>query len=393
MERLSLHILSLLRLYDRVAMPGVGFFIIEYLPAHLDRAIPAFLPPSFTLKFDLSYTADDNLLLGSYARKEQYDTERAWAQMKSDIDAFLDQLDMDGEVALPGIGIFTYEEDEIEFTPTFSLNYDLPVIQVRPIERVEETPAIEKPLAIKPEIVDIQPQEVENSPAVDEMVIIPEPEETPAPVVEGNKETPVIAEKSEAEVPAGYYYHKPDHYYIPIHKTVAKIAACLLLVVMVGLATLLPFGSAEKPSATASILPIEVNKEKQPKSDSNHEFDRVKYTEEKSAPQTKVAERPLEATTEDGTVIPGANSLKTHPYLQSDSPLDKYYAVVAAMKTDKEVDKFLEMHSSEKSKYTIIRNKNNKLVTVASANDRSDLDAQMPLIRTDYPDAWVFTVK
>lgn len=438
MNRLSLHVLSLLRLYDSVAMPGVGYFRMEYVPAHYDPDVKVFFPPFYSLSFLPSFEADDNRLLDSYIRKEHVSPDTAWEEMKEDIDNFLDELDDNGEVYLPGLGTFTVEEDDdLAFFSSFSLNPPLPAIQTAPLKApvveivpspiadivkeveslpeaveesvastVEEVPAAEaepKPVAEpKPE-----PKVEKAQPKVEEITAAPKPvaEEKPKPKVdktapkaeeresasERARDNRQIKDKREKRIPDGYHYHKPGYYYIPIHRTLAHIAACILLVVIVGLVAIIPFCSSQEPQQvnTASVVPVEVNKEAKKKAEATKKEEKARKERIKAA----TSARPVEAMTDDGEIVPGANSLSTTPYLQSDNNIEKYYAVVAAFKSDKDVEKYMKQHNEDMAKYKIIRNKNNHLVTVASSNDRGQIESNLPLIRTDYPDAWIFATK
>lgn len=467
MERLSRHILSLLRLYDTVALPGIGFFNIEYVSARYDADEGIFYPPFYSLSFKITYVAEDNLLLHSYERKENISKEEAWALMKGDIDNFLDLLEEDEEVALSGIGTFVYQDDEIDFFPSFSLNISLPTIKVpRGDMFVNEQPAVDTPepsveppvvveakspeeeikestgvasslteaeLGATVESVDEDNKKEESEPSItynasadgeqviieqqvadqsdadqpvsDQPVLVPPVSNQPTSEKEGTEQATVDQpeektnerKKRKYKIPKGYYYHKPEYFYFPIHRTFAKICACVLLVVIVGLVALWPLGSNVNSSGTASILPIKESvkaAQEDTVSKSKDDFSQYVPKEEKEGePRSASNKRPLLATNEDGEVIPGANSLPTSPYLQSDDNLSKYYAVVAAVKTEQEMDKFMSNHKGELQKFKIIRNNKTSLITVASSDDRQNLENQLPLIRTDYPNVWIFTMK
>ena len=423
MERLTKHILSLLRLYDSVALPGIGFFNLEQVSACFDEVASIFYPPYFSVSFEISYVAEDNRLLDSYVRKEGVSKEEAWKMMKADIDRFLDLLEENEELVLNGLGTFVYQFDEIEFYPSFSLNISLPPIEVPKAESLLPNPiydiesARDLPVAAhtveeigikSEETPEEQPEKKlkeksEERPSELPEEITEERDITPIERIENETESPYIQiagvpehrskkEEHREAIPEGYYYHRPEYLYIPIRKSVAKIAACILLVIIVGFSAWMPYNMSNNSSGTASILPIKVSEKVEKtvaKPDTASASSQTK--ERKQADTTYV--RPLLATTEDGEVVPGANSLSTAPYLQSDSNLMKYYAVVAALKTDREVDNFIDSNKEGANKFKIIRNKKIRLVTVSSSNDRQDIETQMPLIRIKYPKAWIFTMK
>lgn len=407
MERLTKHLLSLLRRHDKVALPGIGYFKIEQISARYDCESSQFFPPYYSLAFEITYITEDSLLLESYERKGRTGKEEVWKLMKRDLDHFLDTLEADEEVVLPGLGTFIYKEDEIDFHPSFSLNVSLPTIEVQPFAEAvraiaEEESEEEKRMAEEMQLVPAS--ETETQPAAErEIQQIPEAAlENVESTIENEKaELPEASEQENTEreaedgpyrIPEGYHYHKPEYLYIPIRKTIAKIAASLILVVIVGLTAILPHSSCNNPSSTASILPIEVREQKgRSEASDTAKAAPADTVKEEKAEQTY--KRPLLATTDEGEVVPGANSLSTTPYLQDDTPLKKYYAVVAALRTNKEVERFVEANKEEIHKYKIIRNKKISLVTVSSANDRQELENQMPLIRAEYPKAWIFTLK
>ena len=423
MQRLSQHLLSLLRLYDSVALPGVGYFNIEYVSARFDAQSSIFFPPFYSLSFEISYMAEDDLLLTSYMRKEQISKEEAWEMLKRDVDNLLNLLDRDKEVILKDIGTFVYENEEVDFYPSLSLNVELPPLKFNKI-RNENTEASD----VSPEVADsidevpvvsaetegLKENPEEDADSVHEEVKKPDPvvetqldseEENESELEEVTEELPEAEEEEKVsdhvKIPQGYYYHKPEYFYIPVHKYFANISACILLVVVVGLSAILFAGSSCNQSGTASIVPISVNE----KSDSTISSDTVAHVAEalhdtvatsepaKPKKERKPRKRSELATDDNGVVVPGANSLTTSPYLQSESRVDKYYAVIAALGTQKEVKTFMEMHKHDMQKYKIIRNKKISLVTVSSSNNRKELETQMPLIRTDYPNAWIFTMK
>ena len=446
MKRLSQHILSLLRLYDSVALPGVGFFSLEYISARYDSVESLFYPPFFSVSFEISYTADDDFLTDSYVRKENVSKDKAKAMVKEDVNRFLDLLDENHEVALEGIGTFVYLNDEIDFYPSFSLNVALPQIGISEIRNIDPLSLqteniapveeeVEEPQALAeeewedeieediedniPEISDEEendslidsPEEVdaEGSDEVEDEAEEISASETEslqpvahAPAWEQEEDTSSEVWKRKNKVPKGYYYHKPEYFYIPIHKYFANIAASVMLVVIVGLSAVLLAGSSCNQGGTASIVPISVaDSEKNDSvitpsieegipSQQKIDEDTVKNTTDKTENRY---ERPLLATDDNGEVVPGANSLPTSPYLQDETGKAKYFAVIAALGTQKEVNTFIEKHKDEMHKYKIIRNKKISLVTVSSSSDRKELESQMPLIREDYPKAWIFTLK
>ena len=445
MQRLSQHILSLLRLYDSVALPGVGFFYLDYISARYDSESSLFFPPFYSVSFEISYLAEDNLLADSYARCENITRPQAQKIVKEDVNRFLDLLDENKEIILDGLGSFVYQNDEIDFYPSLSLDIGLPTFKVDPIRPLSFVSSAESPASPVPEPLDevrqnevpqLEEPEVEEPKVEEPKVEEPEvevPQEEMPPVAVGEESLPseeaadnispetqdqnpsfIPSEESETEmwknknkIPEGYHYHKPGYFYLPIHKYFANIAASIILVVVVGLSAVLLAGSSCNQSGTASIVPISVSDKDKGKSQvasdslASPSRDDAAITHKAGVEPEKKEEpkkennfqRPLLATNDDGEVVPGANSLPTSPYLQEEDGVAKFYAVIAAFRSQKEVETFMDQHKEDRQKYKIIRNKKVSLVTVSSSNDRKELENQIPLIRVDYPNAWIFTMK
>lgn len=373
MKNLTNHIISLLRLYDHVELPGYGVFALSYYPARLVKESNRFYPPYFSVSFRAEAVSDSEALLASYMRKEQISAEKAKAMLENDLSRLQSLLEKQGAVALPGLGILGSDEGNIMFTPDLGLNLSLPEIPLK--DEVEEAPS-DTPMEIASE-----------------------------------------ADRPEAEIreviPQHYHYHNPSYYYLPIHKTFARFAACLILVIVVGVAALIPLGTINSPSSTASMLPMEINKDKREnqKSSSAKPQNRKTPVKRNEVKETVSAPAPIETNEPVDTVIsqietPAAvtvtepEAVNVTPAL-AEKPLkeevkpqpapDKYYAVVAAFKSEKEANKYIEQNKNKDSRLRITMKSKIRLITVASSNVKEDLERRMPDIRTSYPDAWIYT--
>lgn len=213
------------------------------------------------------------------------------------------------------------------------------------------------------------------------------------------------------KIPPGYYYHKPEYYYVPIHKKFALIAACLLLVAIVFITAMMPVMNSPKNSSAqkmnhVTLKQIETNKDTTtslPSIPKVKEEAKPKLAEKNKAvperrPENKLKENYADTSrkntveiNKEGDTIPPENH-RANPVASSLTP-DKYFAVVGAFKTMKEVEKFLKTNQRDKSKITVLKNKNINLVAVSSAQTKEALEDQMPLIRVSYPDAWIYTKK
>lgn len=332
MKRLTQHIISLLRLYDKVELPGVGVYTVSYVPARLDREKALIFPPHLGVEFEMwNDTDEENLrsrqsfavkgsLLDSYIRKEKCTNEEASLMMENDLEEFRNYLAFGGNPLACGIS---------ELNPALA------------------------PLMIP---------STHTSAVADKVNL------------ESHNETLQTDDSLTPKV----HYRNPDYYYIPIHKKIAKIAACFLLVVIVGIAAMLPLGPSVNTPSTASILPISVKEEslKEKLKSEGHSVveDTVSHDKEMKA---EVVEAFSDSAVE-----------KTDTMKQA-----SFYAIVAAFKTENEAHKFIDSNKGDKSRFDIIKNRKYYLISASSSTDREELEVNMPLIRAHFPDAWIFALK
>lgn len=358
-----MHILSLLRLYDAVVLPGMGVLRMKYIPAVYESLSRRFFPPNFDLTFEPCDAENDRRLQDSYVRREDVTPMEASVMLSSDITALRNAIAFGGEALLEGVGIFTEEEGALSFRQELVFNELLPVLDADIMgcnaREKEEKKPVAALLVVRPETADETKSETEIQ-VRQEMLTEPEPEfeESSAETKAGFEETsPEIEAEPEPERVEAW--RNPDYYYIPVHKKVAKIAACLLLVVVVGLVTLLGSGPSNNKPSTASIVPLPVAED--------------------------TAKLPLEEP------VAANDSIMELPEAVP-APGDKYYAIVAAFKTQNEAEKFIDSHKGDTSRFEIIKNKKYYMISASSAAEKEELDTNMPLIRTHYPDAWIFTM-
>ncbi|MCH5217269.1 MAG: SPOR domain-containing protein [Muribaculaceae bacterium] len=358
MNRLAFHILSLLRLYDSVALPGLGVFVIHYSPARISEEQARFLPPHFALSFNPDSNTFDSLLLDSYIRKENLSPAQARAELEADMSALTEALKAHGSVSLLGIGTFSLTSSSsisnLSFSPAFALASPLPAIGLKPLVAPVEEEAVQE--SGQPEATRIE----EDSRKPREVVRV--------------------------EIPENYRYRNPAYYYIPIHKQVAKIAACLLLVFIVALAVVLPVGQIQNNSSTASISPIRVCDTSSAPKATVAPLDTLTPI----APDSCAADTVCTTEAVADTVNNGGSNVRTLPSLHKEKA---YYAIVGAFKSEKEVERFLAENHKDRNALEVVKNRSYYMVAVASAADKAELENNMPLIRTSYPDAWIYAAK
>ena len=389
MERLSLHILSLLRLYDSVVLPGTGVFSVSYHAAYYSHELSTFFPPKLELTFREEDHSFDSLLLDSYIRKEQCSPDEAAVLLEEDMEELSEMLASYGESTLPGLGTLRYAGEELSLEPSFCLNPPYPLIKISNVASTHtetlspstqeindrSVPALYGE-ALIPDLLENENAEMmpeESHVEIDSIVGNPVEEDE----AEGEFLERDLPEETSTEVPVPeeevnsfkHRFRNPDYYYIPIHKKLAKIAACLLLVMIVGLAALMPINPPQNPASTASMLPICV-------ADTlNHDSCKADST-----PQPEVAKSESADTTSSAPAV-----------MEETVVGPKFYAIVAAFKTEKEAQKFISEHPREANHIEVIRNKSFFLISVSSASERADLEGRMPMVRTSFPDAWIYS--
>lgn len=357
MKRLVKHTISLLRLYDSVVLPDIGIVRIQYVAAEINRARSLLFPPHFEIIFERQSGIKDRRLLDSYVRKEQITVEEARKELQEDLAALAE--------GQPGSLVSFLEELR-------AINPPLPELELKEVF----APANEDAGRLL-EMHDIQ------EPVEAELGELPISEDTVPEM-----DSPEVIER-ESECPEKHHdgnWRNPDYYYIPVHKKVAKIAACFLLVAAVGLSVVISLYRRDgNATSTASIVPLTVSEEVT--------GTLVSGNPDTEGDSTLSEQKPAVEDEADNDSIPGALSLPSTPFVQSDEDgADEYYAVVGAFKTLKESEKFIDSHKGDKSRFKIIKNSKYYLISASSSSDRADLESNMPLIRSDYPDAWIFTL-
>lgn len=127
MSRITAHIKYLLRSTDCVSVPGFGAFIVQHIPARYDSASETFFPPRREIVFNSAVCHNDGVLISSIARKESISAEAATRIVASEVEAFLNQLSSDGEVAFGNIGFFSHESGKNVFHPNAEKNFLNPI--------------------------------------------------------------------------------------------------------------------------------------------------------------------------------------------------------------------------------------------------------------------------
>ena len=132
---------DLLKLEDKVIIPGLGFFSQETESASVSLGEASFDPPKHTLNFINDKYAKGDQLVTYLAHKKKIDVEDA----KMEVEVFIDKLrhvaENEGEFLIDGLGIFNGRNGRLRFNPeTFDkiVKASLPAFKSEPIERSKQ---------------------------------------------------------------------------------------------------------------------------------------------------------------------------------------------------------------------------------------------------------------
>ncbi len=116
---------SLLFSHDCVIIPGFGGFILNYVPATIDKSSGMFFPPARRVSFNRNLTHNDGLLAGTISRDKEIGYHEAMDMIGQFTADLRRRLSKGEEVAFDLIGLFrTNREGSIQFEPDVNANYN-----------------------------------------------------------------------------------------------------------------------------------------------------------------------------------------------------------------------------------------------------------------------------
>ncbi len=104
MEEISELIVELLKMHNRVSLPGMGAFMASPQPAVIDKSAKTVTPPSKKITFSKSETWNDGLLEQLYAERRGMKPDEAREYLRHIITDIRFELDATGKITLPGLG-------------------------------------------------------------------------------------------------------------------------------------------------------------------------------------------------------------------------------------------------------------------------------------------------
>lgn len=321
MDNLILHIEYLLLHNDCVIVPGLGAFIRMKFPASIDYESGRIIPMWSEVRFNQSVIHDDGMLTASFARKYRISFAEAREMAGIAIADLKTLLRQDGEVSLGRLGILRMgEEKNISFHPIQSASELNAQLGLRTVEII-------------------------HSPNTEENV-----EEQ---------------ESVGIESPA----YSDNCYHIAIPKTMAKIAASLLLVMFTALVLLIPTDTSEHLEQRASMMPLSPSELSTgtPKASSAEES------------------RSLDDISDNSTV----EETETTPTAVDE---ELYYLIVATFTSEDDADRYISSYSS--TAYTLSKVNSGKMcrVSAKSADNSSELYRLLNSseFQNHFKEAWVW---
>lgn len=334
MENLSLHIEYLLLRHDCVVVPGIGAFINIYQAPEFDSATGKITPMMREVRFNGAVRSDDGLLSNSYARKYQVSYREGAELLRQDIEMLRESILTDGETTLGHIGTLRAEEGgTLRFTPLRTAGQmarDLGFITV-PFRTVSEKE--EK----------IQKKQIENP--------VPAHDET-----EESEENPDIAKVRNLDFDRNYY--------IPVNKKGLRVAACLLGLIFIILASInLPQSDADKKIERASVVPTE----------------KIIDTARQVIKTDK--DKPVR------TITASANDTITDV-----TENDRYYLIVGTFVTSEEAESYKDNNSRDGYALTVVPSKKLYRVSAKASVDKQVLldELNSDRFRKAYSEAWIW---
>lgn len=307
MSKLTQYIELTLGEQSKFALPGLGTFRIDRLPARLDRAKGLIYPPRKQVRFNSGNAADDGILRRLYLSGEGSPEEQTLAageRLRADVAELSERLETGAPVTIGHLGMLIrdpWQSGKITFrSDGGARGFDLPAVTLMmrdgavPEER-EEIPhysTTEQPEPVVEPIPDepVQTEEVST------------PTETPTPPIEPRNPEP--------------------HHTQSKSKAVQIIIGCLIgLVLLGGIILLITRGG--KPTSHPKPVPTEQTT--------------------RAVAQTK----PVVESAEESTAKPAEPKRETYeglPIYRQGEITPRHYIIIASLMTDKEMENYLKSH-------------------------------------------------
>lgn len=320
MDRLTLHIEYLLLRHDCVVVPGCGAFINVYHRALENPETGVMSPMTCEIRFNPALSHDDGMLATSFARRARVSFAEGREMVRTSISNLRDALAMDGEVTIGRLGKLRMDaEQNISFEPMTTPERAAAALGFGEARTRISQPAVEE---------TVQVAKIDN------------------PVKSTHR-----------------HFDTVRNYYIPVNKMFARMAASFLIVAVLALAAIIPFGR-DLHEDQASVIPVKA----------------ITQAVSKVATPEPVA-RPVQEPAVSDKAVPVQPSAS-----------DRWHIIVGAFHTQKDADLFISMNSDKGYRLTALRSRNLYRISAFSSQDKAPLvrELKSTALRTAFPEAWIF---
>lgn len=398
MSKLTQYIELTLGEQSKFALPGLGTFRIDRLPARLDRGKGLIYPPTKQVRFNPGNAADDGILRRHYMPGEGTPEEQAQVageRLRADIEEMVKVLETGAPVTIGHLGMLIrdpWQSGKITFrSDGGARGFDLPAVtlmlrdgagsegmeqEIRSASQEPDTresyPAegasiIETPTPVtSPEPVNEStlPHSADEAPMSEEaQTPIPPAEPTPEPVTE----PPLTPTPSHPTSETTLQHERPRE---SKSKALQIIIGCLIgLMVLGGIIFLITRGGKPAPQPQPTPAPTA-----------------------QQAPAVKPQEPVAKPTT------PQRETYKGLPVYQQGEIIPRHYIIIASLMTDKEMETYLKSHKVQETfpDAGILMMRNGQRRIFSDALEDSDRAVErMREIRKEreYSQSWIYLDK
>ena len=335
MNNITLHIEYLLRHHDCVIVPGIGAFVAISRPAFIESESGIYLPPQRYIVFNSAIHTDDGLLANSYGRHHGVSFETAHALLANDIEQLSRTLDRTGVSLIGHIGRLHKSDDgRLSFMPALSVENAMQQVGMYRISCIKH---------------------------------------------DSNSTT--VTERNDEIVSTPGKTFDDRYYYIPVHKTFARIAASLVLALTVALAYIVkPYNGLNHP-VEASVLPVE----------------KVLRLHSHAGQRDKKAQNiTSQKKFHDSTLSVPTYPADSEPAEVSVAPSDHIFnLVIGAFGSEREAERYISQTAADSDKMTIHHRGRHYLVVLRSSDDRDELSAYLSdhSVTERFKGAWIWEKK
>ena len=344
MSKLTQYIELTLGEQSKFALPGLGTFRIDRLPARLDRAKGLIYPPRKQVRFNSGNAADDGILRRLYLSGEGSPEEQTLAageRLRADIAELSERLETGAPVTIGHLGMLIrdpWQSGKITFrSDGGARGFDLPAVTLMMrdgavVEEEEEIPTEEPRTLAEPAPPEPMPAPIEPTPTT-------EPEE------------------------------QPQHHGESKSKAVQIIIGCLIGLLVLGGVIFLITRSG-KPTSRPQPVP----------------------TEQATAPREEP--KPIVETPEE----PQRETYEGLPIYRQGEITPRHYIIIASLMTDREMETYLKSHklleTFPDAGILMMRNGQRRIFSHALEDSDRALE-QMREVRKEreYSQSWIYLDK